>query len=67
MWACMYEGLEYDQVDVMPGKDTRKPDYMKLSGGIGTVPMIDDDGFILCESHAILVRDIIRLLGTTRF
>ena len=54
MWACLHEGLEYEQVDVMPGKDTRTPEYMEKSGGIGTVPMIDDDGYILSESHAIL-------------
>jgi hypothetical protein len=36
------------------GKDTRTPEYMEKSGGIGTVPMIEDDGFHLLESHAIL-------------
>ena len=41
-------------MNVMPGKDTRTAEYMEKSGGIGTVPMIEDDGFFLSESHAIL-------------
>jgi len=52
-WACDYEGLKYDFKMVMPGKDTKKPAY-KEAGRLATVPRIDDDGFVLNESHAIL-------------
>ena len=31
------------------GKDTRTPEYLEKSGGIGTVPMLEDDGFFLSE------------------
>ena len=44
-------------VRVAPGLNAclfQVPDYMEKSGGIGTVPMIDDNGFFLSESHAIL-------------
>ena len=80
-WALSHEGVEFESINVMPGKETRVrpappssalpvllppwlqalnaclsqvPDYMEKSGGIGTVPMIDDNGFFLSESHAIL-------------
>lgn len=53
-WALEHAGVEYESVNVMPGKDTRTAEYMEKSGGIGTVPMIEDDGFFLSESHAIL-------------
>ncbi len=55
MWAMAYEGTEYEVVNAMPGKDTRTPEFMKMSGGIGTVPcLVCDDGFVISESHAIM-------------
>ena len=40
-WALEYAGVEYESINVMPGKETRTPEYMEKSGGIGTVPMIE--------------------------
>lgn len=54
MWAMAYEGTACEMVQVMPGKDTRKPEFMKMSNLMGTVPCLDDGGFVVSESHAIL-------------
>eukprot|EP00756_Hemistasia_phaeocysticola_P007528 Hpha_TRINITY_DN14310_c0_g2::TRINITY_DN14310_c0_g2_i1::g.86818::m.86818/K00799/GST, gst; glutathione S-transferase len=53
-WACDHEGLKYEYVMMIPGKDTKKPEYVN-AGRLSTVPRIEDDGFVLNESHAILV------------
>ncbi|CAE7682733.1 GSTT1, partial [Symbiodinium necroappetens] len=52
-WACAYEGTKVDEVQIMPGKDTRSEDYKK-QGPIFAVPRLEEDGFILNESHAIM-------------
>lgn len=53
-WACIYEGLKVEEIQTMPRKDTRSPEFTK-QGVIPAVPRMDDDGFILNESHAIMV------------
>ncbi|CAJ1445294.1 unnamed protein product, partial [Effrenium voratum] len=52
-WACALEGTQLEEVQVMPGKDTRSEEYKK-QGAIPAVPRLDDNGFILNESHAIM-------------
>jgi len=52
-------GAQEIKVD-LSRKETRKPEYKKINP-MGTVPCINDDGFQLYESHAIL-----RYLATTR-
>lgn len=52
-WACLYEGLKVEEVQTMPGKDTRSKEFM-AQGVIGAVPRLEEDGFILNESHAIM-------------
>ncbi|CAH0589993.1 unnamed protein product [Chrysodeixis includens] len=46
--------LKYElvEVNVMAG-DNRKPEYLEKNPN-HTIPMIEDDGFILIDSHAIL-------------
>lgn len=52
-WACAYEGTEVEEVQIMPGKDTRTPEYLARNP-IGAVPRLEEDGLVLNESHAIM-------------
>jgi len=52
-WACLYEGTEVEEIQVMPGKDNKKPEY-QARHAIATIPQMDDNGFVLSESHAIM-------------
>eukprot|EP00927_Polykrikos_kofoidii_P048697 TRINITY_DN42924_c0_g1_i1.p1 TRINITY_DN42924_c0_g1~~TRINITY_DN42924_c0_g1_i1.p1 ORF type:complete len:229 (-),score=29.88 TRINITY_DN42924_c0_g1_i1:111-797(-) len=52
-WACTFEGTEVEEVQIMPGKDTRTAEY-RQQNPIASLPRLDDEGFILNESHAIM-------------
>ena len=53
LWMAGELGLTYDQKDWLPrSPETRTPEFLALNPN-GRVPVIDDDGFILCESMAI--------------
>lgn len=43
---------EIKEINVFKGDHT-KPDFLKLNP-IGTLPVLEDNGFVLCESHAII-------------
>src|SRR6185295_9799295 len=54
VWCAEELGLAYERVDVggkFGGND--KPEYLAMNPN-GLVPVIDDDGFILYESNAIV-------------
>lgn len=54
LWTCAELDLKYDRVDA-GGKFgvVNTPEYLAMNPN-GRVPTIDDDGFILWESHAIV-------------
>ncbi len=54
LWLCEELGLPYSSAhDVAPGKAKESADYTKLNPN-GLIPTIDDDGFVLWESNAIV-------------
>lgn len=54
LWAAEELGLEYERIDAgMQYGVVNTPEYRKLNPN-GLVPTIDDGGFVLWESHAIV-------------
>ena len=63
LWCCAELGLEYQRIDAgMAFGVNDTPEYKALNPN-GLVPTMDDDGFVLWESHAI-VRYLARKHGT---
>jgi glutathione S-transferase len=58
LWALVWKGAPFTLVPVSPGSrkkgGTRHPDYLRQINAAGTMPAINDDGFVVAESHAIL-------------
>lgn len=53
LWAIEELKLPYERIDAgMAFGINKTPEYLKMNP-MGLVPVIDDDGFILWESHAI--------------
>ncbi|HWI15893.1 MAG TPA: glutathione S-transferase family protein [Burkholderiales bacterium] len=53
LWMAGELGLKYEHKDWLPrSPETRTPQFLALNPN-GRVPVIDDDGFVLCESMAI--------------
>ena len=54
LWAAEELGLEYERIDAgMQFGVNKTPAYLKMNP-TGLVPTIDDDGFVLWESHTIV-------------
>jgi glutathione S-transferase len=54
LWAAEELGLKYERVDAgMQFGVTKTPEYMKMNPN-SLVPTIEDDGFVLWESHTIV-------------
>jgi glutathione S-transferase len=54
MWAVEELGLKYERIDAgMQFGVTKTPEYLRMNPN-SLVPTIDDDGFVLWESHAIV-------------
>ena len=54
LWIAEELGLKYQRIDAgMEHGIVKTPDYLKMNPN-SLVPTIDDDGFVLWESHAIV-------------
>jgi glutathione S-transferase len=54
LWVAEELGLKYERIDAgMQFGVTRTPEYLKMNPN-SLVPTIDDDGFVLWESHTIV-------------
>jgi glutathione S-transferase len=54
LWASEELGLKYERVNAgMEHGVTKTPEYLKMNPN-SLVPTIDDDGFVLWESHSIV-------------
>jgi glutathione S-transferase len=54
LWAIEELGLKYERIDAgMEFGVNKTPGYLKMNP-TGLVPTIDDDGFVLWESHSIV-------------
>ncbi len=54
LWCCAEVGLKYQRIDAgMQFGVNDTPEYRAMNPN-GLVPLIDDDGFVLWESHAIV-------------
>ena len=63
LWCCGELGIEYERIDAgLAFGVNNTPEYKAMNPN-GLVPTIDDDGFVLWESHAI-VRYLARKHGT---
>ena len=54
LWAAEELGLKYQRIDAgMEHGVTKTPEYLRMNPN-SLVPTIDDDGFVLWESHSIV-------------
>ena len=54
LWAAEELGLKYERIDAgMRFGVNKTPEYLRMNP-TGLVPTIDDDGFVLWESHSIV-------------
>jgi glutathione S-transferase len=54
LWAAEELGLDYQRIDAgLQFGVNKTPEYLKMNP-TGLVPTIDDDGFVLWESHSIV-------------
>ena len=55
IWPCLIKQLPFELRLTSQNRDAKRPQYLAEVNPRGTVPAIDDDGFVLWESHAILI------------
>ncbi len=55
VWLCLIEELPFEFRMTSQNRDAKTPEYLRDVNPRGTIPAIDDDGFVLWESHAIMI------------
>ena len=55
VWTCLMQGLPFEFIMTSQNRAAKQPGYLAAVNPRGTIPAIDDDGFVLWESHAILI------------
>lgn len=55
VWACLMKDLPFEFLMTSQNRAAKAPEYLQAVNPRGTIPAIDDDGFVLWESHAILI------------
>ncbi|MEM7253635.1 MAG: glutathione S-transferase family protein [Pseudomonadota bacterium] len=55
LWACMLHQLPFELRLTSQNRDAKQAEYLDTVNPRGTIPAIDDDGFRLWESHAIVI------------
>ncbi|MBS1217492.1 MAG: glutathione S-transferase [Proteobacteria bacterium] len=54
LWCCAEVGLQYERIDAGMQFGVNNTPEFKMLNPNGLVPLINDDGFVLWESHAIV-------------
>ncbi|MGE4112522.1 MAG: glutathione S-transferase N-terminal domain-containing protein, partial [Burkholderiales bacterium] len=54
LWSCAEMNLPYERIDAGMNFGVNNTPEFKALNPNGLVPLIDDDGFVLWESHAIV-------------
>jgi len=52
---CLIKRQPFTPSPTRQNRDAKRPEYLSNVNARGTIPAIDDGGFVLWESHAILV------------
>jgi len=53
VWLCLMKELPFEFIMTSQNRAAKQPEYLASVNPRGTIPAIDDDGFVLWESHAI--------------
>ena len=55
VWVCLIKRLPFEFLMTSQNVTAKQSEYLANVNPRGTIPAIDDDGFVLWESNAILI------------
>ena len=55
VWVCLIKRLPFEFLMTSQNVTAKQSEYLVNVNPRGTIPAIDDDGFVLWESNAILI------------